>query len=191
MPSGPLPDCEFHGRVSVLEQATTYRLSEHSLILEKEQGSLTYQISDVVEIRCRYFPTRYQRNRYELLVNLRNGIRLKLCNEFYQGVLQFEDRSTSYVNFVKQLHSRVAAQNPSCQFFAGSSPASYWLNALLLGGVMLLILGLGITMFFAIPMIAVIKLVVFIFLLPVAWQWFKKNKPRQYDPNQIPQSVLP
>lgn len=181
----------YEGRISILEKTRVYEVDATSLGVTDELGRQSYALCDVTEVRCRFFPTRFQANRYETLLTIRNGLRLKICNQFYLGIADFEDRSQPYRDFITTLHARIIANQPSCIYSSGSSPAGYWLNAIFLGGIMLLLLALGILMFTSIPMISIVKLAIFAFFLPRAWSWFKKNKPRRYDPRQIPADVLP
>ncbi|MCP5535309.1 MAG: hypothetical protein H7A51_03630 [Akkermansiaceae bacterium] len=194
--SAPLPPTdakplEYEARITLFDKVCVYRLDANSIRAVSELGEFVYPLADIVSVRCRFFPTRVQRNRYETILTMRTGGTLKICNQFFKGVADFEDRSPAYANFVKGLHNHLATQNPRCAFHAGTTALGFWLNALFLGAVLLILIVLGIIMITAIPAVAIIKFLIILFYTPTCWCWFKRNKPRRYDPKNIPPDVLP
>lgn len=188
----PLPSHpSYEARLSALERVRRFRIQGDSLHIEEEGHSRALPLDQIRTIRCRFHPTRIQRNRYETLLTLANGMEIKIGNQFYRGPANFEDRSGGYRAFVQALHHAVANGNRSCRFFAGATPLSFWLNAAFFGTMILVLSILLIVFAFSIPAVAIVKLVILIILLPVAVDWFRKNKPDEYDGREIPDSVLP
>ncbi len=188
----PLPGAtEYEARITLFDKVSIYRIDATSLRINSEQGEQVIPLTDIAQVRCQFFPTRVQRNRYETLLTLRSGAPIKITNQFYKGVADFEDRSTAYSGFIRALHHRLAEQNPHCVYNAGTTPAKFWLYAIFLVGILLLLIGLGIVLLFTIPPVAIVKFIIILFYIPTCWRWFKRNKPRTYDPRDIPQDVMP
>ena len=188
----PLPQAvEYEARTSALDKTTLYRLGTSSLEIVNEYGTQSHALADISEVRCRFFPTRVQRDRYETLIKLKTGQTLKITNQFYRGMADFDDRSDSYKIFLTSLHEKLGRQNTHCAFYAGTTALSFWLNAVFLGTVLLILLVLGIIMITAIPAVALVKFALILFYLPTCWRWFKRNKPQSYQATAIPPSVLP
>lgn len=192
----PLPQTgaqtlEYEARITLFDKVTVYKLDATSIRSMSEVGEQILPLADIIGVRCQFFPTRVQRNRYETLLTLRNGSTLKICNQFYKGVADFEDRSAPYSTFIKGLHNNLAIQNPQCDFRAGTTPAKFWLYAIMMVGILLLLIVLGIVMLVTIPPVAIVKLIIILFYIPTLIRWFKRNKPRQYDPREIPIDVMP
>jgi hypothetical protein len=92
---------------------------------------------------------------------------------------------------VRALIARTSAANPQCRFFAGVGPAQFWGTALLLF-VSLAVLAIAV---FSLGVPALwylyLKIAVLIVLLPVAFVWIKRNRPRRFRPSAIPADILP
>ncbi|MDA7881800.1 hypothetical protein N9A94_05795 [Akkermansiaceae bacterium] len=158
----------------------------------EEEGRITeVPISDIVDVRCRYYPTRMQLNRYECLLTVRGGTKIKIGNQFFRGVADFEDRSAEYRKFVVALHVALSQQNPRCLFHSGVTPASFYLTAAFLICSMLTLAFLIVVLGVSMPGFAVVKVVILITMIPYSIKWFYKNKPKSYRPKAIPTDVLP
>lgn len=115
---GSAGDCiaEYEARITAFDKRSVYKLRHSHLSIESELRSRVILLTDVTEVRCRFFPTRVQRDRYETLLTLRGGGTLKICNQFFRGMADFEDRSTTYTQFIVALHRQLAESNPSCVY---------------------------------------------------------------------------
>lgn len=188
----PLPDDpSYEARLSVLEKVRRFRIQEDTLHIEEEGSSHSLPLDQIQSIRCRFYPTRFQKDRYEMLLTLANGMKIKIGNQFYRGLADFEDRSAGYRMFVNALHRARIDRNPPCRFFAGVTPLSFWLNAALLSTVLIVLAVLIVVFAFSMPPVAIVKLVILIIMLPIAIGWFRKNQPAEYDGRKIPDSVIP
>lgn len=188
----PLPRIPvYEARLTYFDKVRIYRLIGEQLQFEEEGRLQNIPLSEIMSIRCRFFPTRFQLDRYEMILAFSSGLTLKLGNQLFRGFADFEDRSSAFRDFVISLHTARADVSPPCKFFAGVTPLSFWLNALFLGSIMALLIFLMVVFATSIPGVALVKFAIFIFMLPIAINWFRKNKPRQYDGNAIPPDVIP
>ena len=181
----------YETRLTLFEKVRTLTIDDSLLRIEEEGVTTEIPLNNVIDVRCRYQPTRVQLNRYECLVTAKGGTKLKIGNQFYQGVADFEERSEDYRKFVVALHVALATLNPDCIFHSGVSPTSYYLNGAFLISMILVLAFLLIVLGFSLPTFGVIKLVLLILLIPYSIKWFFKNKPKNYRPKAIPIDILP
>jgi hypothetical protein len=95
------------------------------------------------------------------------------------------------VPFVRALLASIAHANPSCRFRAGVTHLNFWGSTfILVASLFMLAYAL---MAFGLPAsgIVIVKLVILAFLVPLGLSWVKRNRPRPFDPDNIPQDVLP
>lgn len=181
----------YETRLTLFEKVRTFTIEGSRLQIEEEGLTTEISLSDIIDVRCRYYPTRFQLNRFECLLQVKGGMKIKIGNQFYLGVADFEDRSFDYRKFVVALHVALAKQSPDCVFHSGVTQSSFYLTAAFLIGSMLtlafLILVLGATL----PGFAVVKLIILILMIPISIKWFYKNKPKSYRARAIPTDVLP
>lgn len=161
------------------------------LEIVQEGSTRAIPLDQIHSIRCRYFPTRFQTHRYEMILSISTGERIKIANQYFKGVAQFKDRSESYREFVESLHRARAEVEPPCRYRAGASPASFWGSAIFLGIVLVGLMFTIVAFFTSIPTVAIVKLVVVIAMVPIALNWFRKNQPKEYHGDRIPPEILP
>ena len=173
------------------DKVRIYRIVGDQFQFEEGGNIQNFPLSEIQSIRCRFFPTRFQLDRYELIITFANGLTFKIGNQFFRGFADFEDCSPAFRDFVIALHQARSTVHPPCRFFAGVTPLSFWLNAAFLGSVMIILAILIILFATSVPALALIKLALLIILLPTAINWFRKNRPKEYQGNAIPPDVIP
>jgi hypothetical protein len=185
------PEPEYRSRHDVLEQARTFRLGEAGLLIADDAGPpavLAY--AEIRQVRLRFFPTRVQTNRFECLVDA-PGRTLKFSNEFYRGIASFDDQSASYRKFVTALCRRVAAANPRATFLTGRDG---WVLGLEWSFLLLMALLLGWILWITdspLGWLIWVKLGLIVVFLPTLWRYFKRSRATRFDPQAIPEDVLP
>lgn len=178
-------------RHDVLEPARTLRLAAEGLAIEDGDGRSTLlPYREIVRVRLRYFPTRVQTNRFECLVTTRLRD-LKFSNEFYRGIARFDDRSAEYRRFVTAICQRLAAENPGIEFLTGRNTGSLVaeygflaLMALLLGWILWITDS-------PLGWLIWVKLGLLVFFLPTLIRYVRRSQPARFDPQHIPERVLP
>ena len=187
----PIPAAtSYETRLSLFEKVRTFTIEGARLRIEEEDSITEILLSDIVDVRCRYYPTRFQPNRFECLMQAKGGIKFKISNQFHLGVAGFEDRSLEYRKFVVALHVALAKLSPKCVFHSGVTKTSLYLIAGFLIGSMLTLAFLILFLGASLPGLAVVKLIILILMIPISIKWFYKSKPRKYRINAIPTNVL-
>ena len=155
-------------------------------------GAARFPYAGITELRLSYDPTRVDTRRHRCDVRCAGGERGTLWSTHFAGVADFEDRAATYTPFVRALVAHVAAANPNCAFRAGTRPLAYWAGQLFL-------LAMAIVAIWVIAMVGGSalsevtwgKLCVVLGLIPLAFNYARKNRPRRFEPGAIPADVLP
>lgn len=181
----------YENRLTLFEKVRTFTIDGARIRIEEEGRTTEVLLSDIFDVRCRYYPTRFQLNRFECLLQAKGGIKIKIGNQFYLGVADFEDRSPDYRKFVVALHVALAKLSPNCTYHSGITKTSLYLIATFLIGSMLTLAFLILFLGASLPGFAVVKLIILILMIPISIKWFYKNKPRRYRVHAIPTDILP
>lgn len=179
-------------RVSALEKESNWTLMGDTLWISTEgQPDIPIPLAGIVTVRLSYDPSRYQTKRFRCHLYNANGKCATIQNDSYMGIADFEDRSESYVALLHALIPRIASLNPRCVFKTGTSNLSWWGQAIFLLGIFSILILMLIFLYTAIGSLAIVKLVIIAFMVPIAIRWFLRNKPKVFHPHQIPEKMLP
>lgn len=183
----------YHARLNVLESEHTYRLAPDALVIDHGDGAPpeVVRFEDVSQVRLRYFPTRFQRNRFECVLTVPYRGQFRIGSEFCRGVMDFEDRGPEYRAFVRELCPRLADQGGGTRFLSGRpvwaliAESSFLLAMVALLAVALVLVG---GLFGLLPWMRVGLLAV---SLPLLWLYYRRNRPGTFAPRDIPADLLP
>jgi hypothetical protein len=177
-------------RRHAFEKERRWNVDDTGLAWQAEDASGRLDYADIASIRLDYGATRADFARFRCHVTGRTGA-YTIVSTHFDGPGSFSDRRDTYAPFVRALIARTSAANPQCRFFAGVGPAQFWGTALLLF-VSLAVLAIAV---FSLGVPALwylyLKIAVLIVLLPVAFVWIKRNRPRRFQPSAIPADILP
>ena len=184
---------EYTQRPNLFRKTRTYSLSPRGLEWE-EEGAEGEQLDfgDIEAVELKYTPTRYERNLYRLRIRHRGGGQTDLTNGHYLRFASFEDRSPTFVPFVREFHRALAKANPSVCYRRGMSRTGRtWASAAcLLGGLILLaVAAYGVSTGHS--SLSFASLFLFLAATLVLRSYFAKNRPGIYDPLELPEELLP
>lgn len=192
MSSPPPLNIEHSVRVSALEQEYTWRLAGDTLwICTAGQADIPLPLAGIVRLRLSFDPSRFHRNRFRCHLYNANGKCGTILNLSYKGIANFEDRSTTYNALIRGLIPRIASLNPRCVFKSGTSLLNWWAQAIFLLAAFSLLILVMFTMYSAIGGLIILKLLIIAFFIPVVCLWFTRNMPKSFQPNSIPENLLP
>jgi hypothetical protein len=147
---------------------------------------------EVKELRLLYDPARAAPNRFRCDLNSVAGHRVSLMSRSFVAPGVYEDRTSGYPPFVRELIKRVSESAPHCKFYAGQTPWSFYGgHALALIGV--LIIAHLAARFGGLPPKAalILKGVMIGAYAAVALRAARRNRPRSFKPQSIPPGMLP
>ena len=178
-------------RPSLLEKENRWVLRPDSLEWSATEFYESTPLSEVADIRLQYAPTRFCEQLCRCRIRLRNGKVWHLQNHHFVSIANFENRSEAYKDFIENLVSRVASQQPQFVLIAGTSWANWFLSSLILSSSLLLMLVVMFYMWSVIGWLMIVKLLVILFRLTRACLWISRNRPKTIDPQNIPAELLP
>ena len=172
---------EYINRQSAFDKEKYFTLTDTG-ISDGDSGIIPY--GEVKRVNIRYKPTRHHRNFYQCDIISSKGNCFRLVSKRYLGIANFANQLPDFSSFLTQLHQRLAAY-PSIEFEAGLSKQRYYLE-LVFTAIMLLFFGGIIAAFTAGIGLIFIGLIIWFRAVP----YFKRNKPRVYDPNHLPSDLF-
>jgi hypothetical protein len=180
-------------RANAFEGEAIWRLGADALEREEAgKGPRTLPYASISELRLSYAPSRIDSARYRCDVTMKDGAAEVILSTHYAGIGDFESRAATYVPFVRALVARVAAANPAVQLRSGKRPLAYILeHAVLLAMLLLLALVLELVGGVGLTGMVLIKLMIVACYVPIAFLYMRKNWPRHFAANAVPQDVLP
>lgn len=180
-------------RPDLLHTETTYTCVDNCFCWNDEKGySYKIDYKNIYSIRLLFTPNRINKNQYSIEITDSTGRLTKIKNIHFKGAANFEDRSKDYNNFVIELHKNISLVNPKVRFNAGVSSGKYkfyWL--ILFFSMFVLLAALLFMISFGFVWIAVAHILAMLYLFSLSKNFMKKNKPRKYNPNNIPPDLLP
>ena len=165
-----------------------------SLVHKRADGTVARrQLSEVTSVRLRYAPTSYKTWRYAFEIRFKAGHAWHIDNGHFAGIADFEDRSATFVPFVREVIQLVSQHAPQARAYLGSSWTSYLLQvgflviafSALAGVFLMLPIGAGISG------MVVVKLAIIAFFLPVVLKWVRRALPQGVPINAIPEDAYP
>jgi hypothetical protein len=183
----------FHCRRDEREAAAVWRLGPDALIRTEANGATTRMTyAEMRELRLLYDPARPAPHRFRCDVSSAAGYRVALMSMSFIAPEVYEDRSSRYTPFVRELVRRVGTASPHCRFAAGQTPWSFYGgHALALAGIV--IMAHLAARFGALPPHAalILKTVMIVAYVAAAARTARHTRPRRFAPQDIPASMLP
>lgn len=180
-------------RKSAVDFNQTYTVEEDSLSWQCEAGKFGRLCYDTItSVEGKFSPTRFQPNRYSLRIKSYDNNALEITNTSYISFGNFEDRSNSYVPFVRTLHEKILRHNPGVNFQKGTSWGGYIFTIIVVTFIVTVIAVAGIFfVLFGLFWVTLIKLALLIYYFPSLLRYVKRNKPGEYDPINLPDDIIP
>lgn len=183
---------EHRCRASVVEKETRWAI-QGNLLVKSVEGMPDYQIplESLREIRLQFAPTRYQTKRYVCHLHDSRGKCAAFQSGHYVGFANFADRGDSFRKLVLTLISRRFAIGGSCRYIGGTSMINWLFQSAIFIGSLCMLAAAFYFFWSAVGWMALFKLALIAWLVPVAWNWVRRNRPRDFDPENIPEGLLP
>ncbi len=180
-------------RANAFVKPRIYRLTEDALTWEEDGQKPDGVFYDgISEIRLAFAPTRVATNRYRAQIIFRQGGMAELFNMDYLGFANFAEHDAEYVAFLTELHRRLAARGKNVVFRQGNSVGAYIGNVALTVFIFAAIaLAFLLLLQWGGPWVAVAKLAIVLFFVPLLVRYIRRAKPAIYDPLALPPDALP
>lgn len=185
-------DPSYGYRASLLGAPFSFRLTDAGLAFEagRRAGLIPYQA--ITRVRLSFKPSSMQSGRYVTEIWAADAPKLTLYSSSWKSMMIQERQDKAYSAFVAALHGRIAAAGGTARLERGSVPLLYWPGLAVFAAVAF---GMALLIVRALQMEAKAG-AVFIgaFLALFLWQggnFFRRNRPGVYRPDQLPGDLLP
>jgi hypothetical protein len=181
----------YRRRASVLEDEREYRVEQDHLVVGSGGAERRLPWAGVRWLRLTFAPTEQKRGRYVFVLAFASRERIQIDNMHWRGFADFEDRSGSYVPFVRASVERIRALAPGARAFAGAPWWSYLgqIAILSISGALLVWVLLEVSGHVSDSNQA--RVAAIVAALPVVMVWLVRGRPRRLDLGNLPPSVLP
>ena len=177
-------------RASLLAKDQTFRFGADALHWQDEKVEGQMALAEIVLVRLIKFPS-FGGDQHYCDVRDQSGAKVRIRSHHYKSMGAFEDRSETYVPFVRELILRVASASPQAKFIAGSSRMWYlWLGLLVLSVVVAVLLVMALLGGASLSGGIIGPIVVFAILGPGMWRLVRRGREREFDPDNPPAELL-
>ena len=170
----------YNNRISALTKEKTYQLTDIGL---GDEGGM-WKFDDINRVELKFTPTKHYGGIYQCIVHSHFGKAI-ISNRKYLSPANFSYQNEEFNGFIRALHEKLANVE-GIEFRRGLSKSSFYTQLV----AMLIIMPLVISVMLAFGQLIIAGLMLLIVLIRLV-PFFKKNKPGNYDPRNIPDRLLP
>jgi hypothetical protein len=179
-------------KASLIGSAHEFQLTDAGLQWQAGGKSGLWRYADIAAVRLSYRPVSMQSRRFRCDIDHVNRQRLVVASTTWQTVTLMTPQDDPYRAFVLELHRRLAASGSSARLIGGLKPGLYGLGVALLILVAIAVTGLLARAVATAQWGGAFFLIGFAVLF--GWQiggFIRRNQPRHYRFDQVPQALLP
>jgi hypothetical protein len=177
---------------SLIGSACQFELTDGGVSWRVSGRSGTWRYEKIAAIRLSYRPMTMQSRRFRADICNVSGQSIPIISVSWQTAALVAAQDEPYRNFITQLHRRIADAGGKPVLSAGLKPAVYGLGLVAVGFVGIALVGLLIRAAMTGSYSGILFLVGFAALF--GWQiggFMKRNKPRYYTLDSVPNDLVP
>jgi hypothetical protein len=190
--TGETAEIEYSYKPSLMGGVWTFRLAPAGL--QWSVGTLSGQVAyqDIRRIRMSFRPVTMQSYRFLTEVWSDRNPKLPIVSSSWKSLTEQERLDEAYTRFVVGLHEKIAAVKGSPQLQAGAVMFLYWPGVVIFLAICVATIGILLRALQQGETTATLFLLAFfVFLIWQLGRFFKRNFPRRYTLDAIPNDVLP
>ena len=192
-PSAASPPCSSYAyKASLVGSAYRFELTDAGLGWHVGGRSGLWPYADIASVRLSYRPVSMQSHRFRADVRHVDGGRLIILSTSWQTAALMTPQDQNYRAFIAQLHARMANAAGRAALVGGLTPRIYAAAILLSALIALAMAGLLIRAIMTGEFAGGSFLIGFAALF--GWQiggFIRRNRPRTYTFNDLPETLLP
>ena len=184
-------DFAYAYKSSLMGAPFEFRLAPDALEWRKGETRGRAPYRRIHRVRLGFRPMTMQNHRF-LAEIWGNGPKLMVASTSWKSLVEHQRLDGAYRVFVTELCRRIGAAGGQADFQTGSPAIIYWLGVVVFAGASLALAGLVVRALQAGAWSGAAFVAAFLGLF--LWQagtFFRRNRPGRFDPNAIPESVLP
>lgn len=177
---------------SLVGSASQFDLTGEGLLWQVRGKTALWPLEKIAAIRLSYRPVSMQSRRFRADIEDTRGERVTLYSTTWHTVALMSPQDNGYRAFIVELHRRLATINSRAVLVVGINPNIYWAGMAVIAIVAIAMLGLLARALYTGEFAGVVFLIGFAVLF--AWQiggFMRRNRPRRYTFDTLPDDVLP
>jgi hypothetical protein len=179
-------------KASLIGAAHQFELTDGGLSWQVGGKSAVWAYADIAAIRLSYRPVSMQSRRFRADIEHASRQKMAVLSTSWQTVALMAPQDRDYRAFITQLHARMQAAGSKAALIGGIGPKSYAAGIVLLVLVAIAISGLFVRAIATREFSGALFLVGFAALF--GWQiggFVRRNRPRAYSFDHLPEALLP
>ena len=179
-------------KASLISSAYQFELTDAGLAWQMGRRSGVWPYADIASIRLSYRPMSMQSRRFRADIEHANRQRIAILSTSWQTVALVAPQDKDYRAFITQLHQRMEKAGARARLIGGIGPKLYAVGIAFLALVAIAISGRLVRALATGAFAGALFLVGFAVLF--AWQvggFIRRNRPRTYTFDRLPQALLP
>jgi hypothetical protein len=179
-------------KASLIGSAHQFELTDAGLSWQIAGRSGVWAYTDIASIRLTFRPVSMQSRRFRADVKSIGGRRIAILSTTWQTVSLMAPQDHGYRVFMTELHRRMAAAGSKAALIGGIGPKTYTIALAMLALLGIAMIGLFGRAVLTGEWYGALFLVGFAALF--VWQiggFIRRNRPRTYDFDHLPEALLP
>ena len=186
------PETRYAYKASLIGSAHQFELTDAGLSWQISGRSGVWAYTDIASIRLTFRPMSMQSRRFRADIKSKGGHRIAILSTTWQTVSLMAPQDHGYRAFITELHRRMAAAGSQAELIGGIAPTTYAAALAILALLGIAMVGLFGRAVLTGEWYGALFLVGFAALF--TWQiggFVKRNRPRSYDFEHLPEALLP
>ena len=179
-------------KASLIGAAHQFELTNAGLSWRIAGKSAVWPYAEITVIRLSYRPVSMQSRRFRADIENADGARIAILSTTWQTAALMAPQDQDYRDFIALLHERMEKAGSKAALIGGLRPRIYAAAIVLLTLVTIAMAGLLVRAIATGELTGALFLVGFAALF--AWQiggFVRRNRPRAYTPDHLPEALLP
>jgi uncharacterized membrane protein len=191
-PDADRDDTVYAYKPSVLGAPWLLRLKPAGLEYNVGSWSGVVRYANISRVRLSFRPTTMQMRRFVAEIWATDAPKIQIASTSWRSLVEQERLDATYLVFVTELHRRVAAAGTTARFVSGMPLLPYGVGVVIYVGALLAFVALTTRALQTGEWTGAAMISAFFALF--AWQvgdYFWRNRPGVYSPDELPSNVLP
>ena len=186
------PETRYDYRASLIGSAHQFELTDAGLSWKIGGRFGVWPYDDIASIRLTFRPMSMQARRFRADIRSNGGRRISVLSTTWQTASLMAPQDHGYRAFITELHRRMAAAGSKAALIGGIGPTTYTVALVMVTLLGIAMAGLLVRAFAIGEWYGALFLVGFVALF--TWQiggFIRRNRPRNYDFDHLPEALLP
>jgi hypothetical protein len=186
------PDTRYAYKASLIGSAHEFELTDAGLSWRVAGRSGVWPYGDIAYVRLSFRPVSMQARRFRAEIENAGGSRIAILSTTWQTASLMAPQDHFYRAFIVELHRRMNAAGSKAKLIGGIGPKTYAAALVMLTLLAIAMLGLLVRALAIFEFTGALFLVGFAALF--SWQvggFVRRNKPRTYSFDGLPETLLP